>query len=139
MYEVMIRYCVELSNSLKQTDTVPFYSNDDNKRKLMNGGGGLTLVFVFHVRLKFEFHNNETMHFHSLQNRGLNWQRHFSQPRELQMEHSFGLIMSADTQNASRLSISTDAFIGAVDRCCKRTPRENTDKQRKTLKYSSKQ
>ena len=41
--------------------------------------------------------------------------------------------------NASRLSISTDAFIGAVDRCCKRTPRENTDKQRKTLKYSSKQ
>ena len=39
----------------------------------MNGRGGLTLVSVFVLRLKFEFHNNETMHFHFVQNLGLNW------------------------------------------------------------------
>ena len=106
----------------------------------MNGRGGLTLVFVFILRLKFEFHSIETMHFRSVQSLGLNWHRHFSQPRELQK----GTFFSTDyvsrhfecRLNASRPSISIDVFIGAINRCCKRTPRGNTDKQRKTLKQT---
>ena len=63
-------------------------------KKINEWPGGLTLVFVFILRLKFEFHSNKSILFKALDLTGIKISHNQG---SCKMEHSFRLIMSADT------------------------------------------